>query len=285
MLHDQHKIEILKKIAQLCKSKFHPTFSQAHIRRRVQKYGWPNNLLTKSTLSKYLKDPETNCKNVPEIFYTVMQEMLREENIILPLPEKIDRLNANDTYNVLSLFMNINTSDQTQAKMSLPGIYWTYMPSISKPGCIIKAMLNIQEDNGSLIAEELFYYRKEGYSGYVKQVSKGYILEKDGHALMILNDPSSPLPKLYIMRLILGPNKKCLSLSGGGMMVNSDIDAVKIMQRKIVCIRIKENLTLDKKSLIEKHGIGIHSQDTKDSVVKGLFKTMDPHQHGQAISI
>ncbi len=283
MLGDKRKIAILKKIAQLCKSKSHPTFTQANIRRRAHEKGWPENQKTKGTLSKYLNTPETSYENVPVVFYDVMLEMLREEEINLPSDEQPS---ITDFYAALSAFMGISPDEDSETKETLPGTYWMYMPSISRPGCIVKALLYIREErSGSLSAEELMYYPNEGCSGHVKQISKGHIVGKDGHSLMILNDPSSYMPKLYMMRTIIGPNRKALRLSGGGMMVNTDTDSVKIFQRKIVCVRTKEALPKDKKTLIEKHGMGIHGKDTKDEVIRGLFDTMTPREHGQAVYI
>lgn len=283
MLGDKRKIAILKKIAQLCKSKSHPTFTQANIRRRAHEKGWPENQKTKGTLSKYLNAPETSYENVPVVFYDVMLDMLREEEINLPVDEQPS---ITDFYAALSGFMGISTDEDSEAKEALPGTYWMYFPSISKPNCIVKALLHIKEErSGSLSAEELMYYPNEGCSGDVKQISKGHIVAKDGHSLMMLNDPSSYMPKLYMMRTIIGPNRKALRLSGGGMMVNTDTDSVKIFQRKIVCVRTKEALPKDKKTLIEKHGMGIHGKDTKDEVIRGLFDTMTPREHGQAVYI
>ncbi len=282
MLSDKRKISILKKIAQLCKSKSHPTFTQANIRRRAHEKGWPENQKTKGTLSKYLNTPETSYENVPIVFYDVMLEMLKEEEINLPT-SKEDAPTINDFYAALSAFMSISPDEDSEAKEALPGTYWMYMPSISRPGCIVKALLYIREErSGSLSAEELMYYPNEGCSGHVKQISKGHIVGKDGHSLMMLNDPSSYMPKLYMMRTVIGPNRKSLRLSGGGMMVNTDTDSIKIMHRKIVCVRTKEALPKDKKTLIEKHGMGIHDKYTKDEVILGLFDTLSSSKHGQA---
>lgn len=286
MLSNQRKISILDKASELCKSKSHPNFTQANIMRRAQNEGWPENQTTKGTLSKYLNAPETSFNNVPSLFYDVILEMFKEENISIPLSPEDERLCATDFPHVLSMFMNIGKHDQRQARESLPGEYWAYMPSIEKKDCIIKFLLRIKETReGTLSAEELFYYPKEGFSDIVKQKSSGYIVGQTGHSMMILNDPSSYLPKVYLLRNIMGPNKKCFSLSGGTMTVNPDTDAVKIMHRKINCIRSKEPIPTDKKILIEKHGMGLHTRDTNDKIIKGMFETLTPNQQGQAFYI
>ena len=69
------------------------------------------------------------------------------------------------------------------------------------------------------------------------------------------------------------------------MTVNPDTDAVKIMQRKITCIRSKGPIPTDKKVLIEEHGMGIHTKDTEDKIIQGLFETLTPKQQGQAFYI
>lgn len=287
MLPDKRKIEILKKIAQLCKSKSHPTFSQANIRRRAHEKGWPENQKTKGTLSKYLNNPDTSYENVPLVFYDVMLEMLKEEGINLPSAGTKSQ-DTQEFYTALAAFMNISADEDIESKTSLPGTYWMYMPSISRPECIIKALLQIREDrSGSLTADELLYYPNEGCTGFVKQTSKGNVVSKDGHCLLMLNDPSSYLPKIYLLRTVLGPNRKCLKLSGGGMMVNSDTDSVKIVQRKLLFIRTKEILPKDKKILIEQYGMGFHDKNTKDEVIRELFKNdhMKPQQRGQTVFI
>ena len=221
-----------------------------------------------------------NYENVPLLFYDVMLDMLKEENISIPVSHEEDRLSADDFSSVLPMFMDIGPHDEKTARASLPGDYWSYMPSIERPGGIIKALLRIQEErNGTLSAEELYYYRKPGFVDYVKQKSKGTIASKGDHCLMILNDPSSKIPKVYLLRTAAGTSK-CMKLSGGTMMVSSDTDAVKIMQRKIICIRSKDKVPHDKQTLIEEYGMGIHTQDTDDEIIKGLFEAIKPNQQG-----
>ena len=286
MLSNQRKISILDKAAELCKSKSYSGFTQANIMRRAQKAGWPENQTTKGTLSKYLNAPEASYNNVPPLFFDVILEMFKEENVSIPLSPEDERLCTTDFPHVLSMFMNIGDHDQRQARESLPGEYWAYMPSIEKKDSIIKFVLRIKETReGTLSAEELFYYPKEGFSDIVKQKSSGFIVGKTGHSMMVLNDPSSYLPKIYLLRNIMGPSNKCFSLSGGTMTVNPDTDAVKIMQRKITCIRSKEPIPTDKKVLIEEHGMGIHTKDTEDEIIQGLFETLTPKQQGQAFYI
>ncbi len=281
----QRKISILKKSAELCKDKSHPNFTQANIIRNAHKAGWPENQTTKGTLSKYLSAPETAHDNVPLVFYDVMLDMLKDENIDLP-PLDDTHLNGSDLSHVLGLFMDAGEQDQKQARQSLPGEYWSYTPSIEKPGCIVKFLLRIKENReGTLTAEELYYYPKDGFTDVVKQKSSGYIIGKSGHSIMVMKDPSSYLPKVYLMRIVVGPNGKCFSLSGGNMMVNPDIDAVKIMQRKLVCIRSKHPVPTDKEVLIKEHGMGIHSKETEDEVIRGLFETLTPRAQGQAFYI
>ncbi|MCK5385536.1 MAG: hypothetical protein KAJ29_08135 [Alphaproteobacteria bacterium] len=94
---------------------------------------------------------------------------------------------------------------------------------------------------------------------------------------MILNDPSSYLPKIYLMHMFSSPKNKCLKFSGRGIMVTPDTDVVKIIQRKILFIRAKENVPTDKMTLIKECGMGIHTKDTTDDVVKGLFETLMTH--------
>lgn len=281
MLGNNRRIAILKKISELCKNKSHPFFTQANIRRRAHEKGWPENQMTKSTLSKYFADPEKSYENVPLLFYDVMLDMLNEEEISIPVSHEEDRLSADDFSIVLPMFMDIGPHDEKTARGSLPGDYWSYMPSIERPGAIIKALLRIREQrNGTLSAEELYYYRKPGFVDYVKQKSKGTIASKGDHCLMVLNDPSSKVPKVYILRTTAGTSNQCMKLSGGTMMVSSDTEAVKIMQRKIICIRAKEEVPNRKKHLIEECGMGIHTKDTDDEIIKGLFEVIKPNQQG-----
>lgn len=286
MLSDNKKVYILEKASELCKSKSYPNFTQANIIRRAHKEGWPENQTTKSTLSKYLGSPETAYSNVPLIFYDVMLDMMKEDGETFSISKEQERLSTDDFPHILSMFMNIGDHDDKEARESLPGDYWAYMPSIEKPDCIVKFLLRIKETrDGTLSAEELFYYNKDGFSDVMKQKSSGYIVGKNGHSMMVLNDPSSHLPKLYLLRNIMGPNNKCFSFSGGTMTVNADSDAVKIMQRKIKCIRSKDPITTDKKALIEQYGMGLHTRETNDEIIKGMFETLTPNKQGQAFYI
>ena len=275
MLCNHKKIAILKKAADICKGKSHPQFTQAEIIRSAQKVGHPDNQTTKGTLSKYLAQPETCFENVPLIFYDVILDMFKEQNIEFSFSNEDQRLSAADFPHVLGMFMDVSERDQKLAKQSLPGDYWGYMPSIEKAGCIVKFVLRIRENReGVLTAEELFYYPKDGFSDIVKQRSQGYILGKNGHNFMILDDQSSYLPKVYVMRTDLSPSQKCMGFDGGTMTVSSNHHGIRTVQRKIRCVRSKEPIPQNKKLLIETHGVGIHKPDTKDAVIRQLFETL-----------
>ncbi len=119
MLSNQRKISILDKAAELCKSKSYSDFTQANIMRRAQKAGWPENQTTKGTLSKYLNAPGTSYKNVPPLFFDVILEMFKEENVSIPLSPEDERLCATDFPHVLSMFMNIGGRCQGSCHVNL----------------------------------------------------------------------------------------------------------------------------------------------------------------------
>lgn len=275
MLGNHKKIAILRKAADICKSKSHPYFTQAEIIRHAQKAGHPDNQTTKGTFSKYLAQPETYFENVPLVFYDVILDMFKEQNIEFSFSSEDQRLSVADFPHVLGMFMDVSERDQKLAKQSLPGDYWGYMPSIEKAGCIVKFVLRIRENReGVITAEELFYYPKDGFSDIVKQCSQGYILGKNGHNFMILDDPSSYLPKVYLLRAELSPSQKCIGFDGGTIIVSSNRHGIRTVQRKIRCTRSKEPIPQNKDVLIETHGVGIHKPDTKDAVIQQLFETL-----------
>lgn len=275
MLDNHKKIAILRKAADICKSKSHPHFTQAEVIRNAQKSGHPDNQTTKGTFSKYLAQPETFFENVPLVFYDVILDMLKEQNIEFSVSNEDQRMSAADLPHVLGMFMDVSERDQKLARQSLPGDYWGYMPSIEKAGCIVKFVLRIKENReGAITAEELFYYPKDGFSDIVKQRSQGYILGKNGHNFMILDDQSSYLPKVYVMRTDLSPSQKCMGFDGRTMTVSSNHHGIRTVQRKIRCTRSKEPIPQNKKLLIETHGVGIHKPDTKDAVIRQLFETL-----------
>ncbi len=272
MIGNHKKIAILRKAADICKRKTHPKFTQAEIIRNAHKAGHPDNQTTKGTFSKYLAQPETSYENVPLVFYDVILDMFKEQDIEFSFSNEGQQLNAADLPHVLSLFMDVSERDQKLARQSLPGDYWGYMPSIEKPGCIVKFVLRIKENReGVITAEELFYYPKDGFSDIVKQRSQGYVLSKNGHNFIILDDPSSYLPKVYVMRMELSPSQRCLGFDGGTIIVSSNHQGIGTVQRKIRCTRSKDGIPNNKKVLIEEHGVGIHSSDTDDAVIQQLF--------------
>ncbi len=273
MLNKHKKIAILNKAVELCKSKSHPAFTQAEIIRKAQDAGHNNNHITKGTLSKYLASPETSYEKFPPLFYDVILDMFKEHGIEVSDDEQ--RLSPADLPHILSMFMDISEQDKKLGRQSLPGDYWGYMPSIEKKGCIVKLVLRIKENReGVLTAEELFYYHKEGFSDVVKQRSQGYILEKNRHCLMILDDPSSYLPKVYILRKEPSTSNKCIGFEGGSLIVSPSDIGVNTIQRKIRFTRSKEAIPHNKEALINEHGIGIHRPDTDDAVVRSLFEKL-----------
>lgn len=272
MIGNHKKIALLRKAADICKSKSHPQFTQAEIIRKAHKAGHPDNQTTKGTLSKYLSHPETSYENVPLVFYDVILDMLKEQNIEFSFSNEDQRLSASDLPHVLSMFMDVSERDQKLARQSLPGDYWGYIPSVEKPGCIVKFVLRLKENReGVITAEELFYYPKDGYSDIIKQRSQGYVLSKNGHNFIILDDPSSYLPKVYVMRMELSPSQKCLGFDGGTITVSSNHHGIRTAQRKIRCTRSKDPIPQNKDVLIDEHGVGLHTPDTDDSVIRQLF--------------
>lgn len=272
MVGNHKKIAILKMAADICKSKSHPHFTQAEIIRKAHKAGHPDNQTTKGTLSKYLSHPETSYENVPHVFFDVILDMFKEQSIEFSFANEDQRLSTADLPHVLSMFMDISERDQKHARQSLPGDYWAYIPSVEKPGCIVKFVLRIRENReGVITAEELFYYPKDGFSDIIKQRSHGYVLSKNGHNFIILNDPSSYLPKIYVMRTELSPSQKCLGFDGGTLTLSSNHHGIRPAQSKIRCTRSKEPIPQDKETLIKTHGVGLHAPDTNDSVIRQLF--------------
>lgn len=272
MLNKNKKIAILNKAVELCKSKSYPNFSQAEIIRKAQDAGQDNNSITKGTLSKYLASPETSYVKFPPLFYDVILDMFKEHKIDFSFSDDEQRLSPSDLPHVMSMFMDISEQDKKTGRQSLPCDYWGYMPSIEKEGCIVKLVLRIKENReGVLTAEEKFYYNKEGFVDVVKQQSQGYIFEKNRHCLMILNDPSSYLPKMYVLRKEPSTSNKCIGFEGGSLIVSPSGIGINTIQRKIRFTRSKQPITSNKEALINEHGIGIHKPDTEDAVVRSLF--------------
>ncbi len=288
ILSQQKRIALLKKAKELFAYKSYPNFKQVRVIELATKkkeellQNNMNNvdlkLITKGPFCMHLKNPETSFINIPDLFYLAILQMMEENEIDLSFLNKELRLNTSDLPQVLSMFMEISEQDEKLGKQSLPGDYWGYMPSIEKKGCIVKFVLRIKQNkDGALTSEELFYYRKEGYSDYFKQKSEGYIIEKNMHCLMVLRDASSYyMPKVYMLRKEPSTSNKCLGFEGGSLIVSPSGIGVNTIQRKIRFTRSKEAIPHNKEALINEHGIGIHKPDTDDAVARSLFEKLLP---------